>query len=126
MTDIAVLPVAPSAEGVARMYAELLRDAGDGLDLGSRRGQIACLSASVLRSLGSLRVSLGLVAAGLSADDPVLHRLQEAAANMTLPARAVVDCAAPCGPPRRNADPTPDPGAEGSDGTTRPRAEVPP
>lgn len=93
MTELLILPVDLSSNGIRRLEAQLERDIRAGGDLGSRQGQIACLSESILRSVEGLHEALSLLAAELPAGDPMVARLRDAAENMTRLALAVMDYA---------------------------------
>lgn len=101
MTEMLVLPIDLSRAGIRRLEARLERDIEAGADLGSRQGQIACLSGSILRSVERLREAVLVLAADLPAGDPMVGRLQEAAETMTRLAFTVVGHAAPYSPPAR-------------------------
>ena len=98
MTELLILPVDLSSDGIRRLEAQLERDIRAGGNLGSRQGQIACLSESILRSVEGLQEALSLLTAELPAGDPMVARLQEAAENMMRLALAVMDYAALYGP----------------------------
>lgn len=93
MTGMIVLPVDISSEGIRRLEAQLEREIRTGADLGSRHGQIACLSGSILRSLETLRKAMLHLTGELPDGDPMVGRLREATESMTRLARAVMDYA---------------------------------
>lgn len=98
MTEMLILPVDLSPSGMSRLGAQLEREIQAGRDLGSRHGQIACLSEAIMRSVEGLREAVILLAADLPPDDPMVCQLRDAGANMTRLAKAVMDYAALHGP----------------------------
>lgn len=99
MPEVLTLPVALSSEGCRRMAARLESDAREGVDLGPRGVQIACLTASLTRSLRDLREALGRAVAVLPDGDPTLCGLRDAVFGMTRIAHLVMAGAA--GLPKR-------------------------
>ncbi|MCF4129492.1 hypothetical protein [Methylobacterium sp. SyP6R] len=79
MTNVRVLPLHLTPDGALRLCAQLERDARAGVDLGSRRVQIAGLSESLAQALEVLGDDVRRVVAALPDGDPVSCRLCEAA-----------------------------------------------
>ncbi len=79
MTNVRALPLDLTPDGARRLCAQLERDARAGIDLGSRRVQIAGLSESLAQALEDLGDDVRRAVAALPEGDPVSCRLCEAA-----------------------------------------------
>ncbi|KQT80016.1 hypothetical protein ASG51_05255 [Methylobacterium sp. Leaf465] len=82
MAQILAFPPTTTSDGLSRLKAQLEHDFAAGVDLGSRRAQIAALSASLDHLLGALERTTGEVFRDGPEPDPDALRTRNAVANL--------------------------------------------
>lgn len=96
MADLLILPLAVTLDGVHRLHDELEAAVRDRAELGSRKSQIACLTASLACSIEQLRAALPAAVREAGLDEELATTFVETAASISNIAQLVSSFADAC------------------------------